>query len=112
MTLIKLTIPKQNCTDNEYFSVEEDVVVIAPISSFYKVGNISRWVLNPHGLQFTTIGNDFSTLKLRKDNSSLELTLEVVFDTPITGEVAHTLKVASMEFVSELPHDVRPKLDQ
>jgi len=112
MALVKLVIPKQNSPESEHLSVEEEVIVITSIASFYKVGDISRWILNPHGLQFTTIGNDFSRLRFRKDNSISEdnLRLEVSFDTEATGDIDATLKVQSMEFVSDIPHDVRIKI--
>ena len=114
MTFIKLVIPKQGSPESEHLSVEEDAVVITSVTSFYKTGDISRWVLNSHGLQFTTIGTDFSTLRLRKNNTVSEdnLTLEVNFDTEATGDIDATIKVQSMEFVSDIPHDVRIKINQ
>ena len=112
MAFLKLKIPKQQ---NEkrltpMLEVEDEATVITPIASFYKVGLISYWVLSPQGLTFTKSGSSFSALKLRKDNETADVTLEVKYATSDAKEVGGSIKVDEMEFVSELPHDVRIKL--
>lgn len=114
MTLLKLTIPKQQNEENPIatLEVEDDAIVITAIASFYKVGQVSNWVLSPQGLTFTRSGDSFSSVKLRKDNTTARLTLEVKYATAEAKEVAGSLNVDEMNFVSELPHDVRIKLNQ
>lgn len=113
MAFLKLTIPKQQneAVPTDALEIEDETVVIAPIASFYKIGLISYWVLSPQGLALTKSGSTFSSLKLRKDNANPDdLTLEVKYVTSDTKEVDGSIKVNEMEFVSELPHDVRLKL--
>lgn len=110
MAFLKLKIPKQQNEENQVLEVEDDAVVITPIASFYKVGLISYWILSSQGLTFTKSGSSFSSLKLRKDNATTDLTLEVKYATSDAKEVSGSIKVDEMEFVSELPHDVRMKL--
>ena len=114
MAFLKLTIPKQQNeeTQNSALEIEDDAVVITSVTGFYKVGLISYWVLSPQGLTFTKSGSGFSILKLRKDNASSDLTLEVSYATDDAKEVSGSIKVDQMEFVSELPHDLRIKLDK
>lgn len=111
MAFLKLKIPKQDCVSDRWLNVEDDTVIITPIASFYKIGLISYWVLSPQGLTFTRGAVSFSSLKLRKDNTAADLTLEVSYTNNDTKQVSGKLKVGEMEFVSELPREVRVKLN-
>lgn len=113
MAFLKLKISKQQ---NEKFQsdtlkIEDDTVIIAPIVSFYKSGSISYWVLNPQGLTFTENGDNFSSLKLRKDNTTADLSLQVNYTVNDTDKTDGRITVDKMEFVSEIPHDLRLKLN-
>ena len=112
MAFLKLKIPRQQNEENltDALEIEEDVVVIAPIASFYKVGLISYWVLDSQGLTFTRSGISFSDFKLRKNNETAELTLDVKYATSDDKECSGNIKVDEMRFVSELPHDLRLNL--
>jgi hypothetical protein len=103
-SLLQVIVPKQ---EKDSIEIESEVTLVAEVICFYSSEISSCWVLNPKQLQFSTIGDDFLSIKLRKNANDNTLSLDVTYflydQNKVDREVDETLTVSSMSKVLDFP---------